>query len=220
MLIGVSFHFSASCKSSKESQNDAAKMAFLPFTSPPPPSNELNTDSLTHDCAVVRLVNFLDYTELAQREDLSMPVYKIIKYGALQIPTFFSNVEIEGEEFYGKSAEFPFKKLRVKSPKLHKMKLSTLLYFTTGLDMTTAVNLQQHLKQNGQLSSPVIVDEEHSAETEDKIPLKLGAVQELNFSDRKSGNAKVGPEDSILSLSPEKPAIAEVIGKPSVKDDL
>lgn len=41
------------------------------------------------------------------------------------------------------------------------------------------------------------------------------AVQELNFSDRKSGNAKVGPEDSILSPSPEKPAIAEVIGKQS-----
>lgn len=45
---------------------------------------------------------------------------------------------------------------------------------TPGLDMTTAVNLQQHLKQNGQLSSPVIVDEEHSAETKDIISLKSG----------------------------------------------
>ena len=45
---------------------------------------------------------------------------------------------------------------------------------TPGLDMTTAVNLQQNLKQNGQLSSPVIVDEEHSAETKDIISLKSG----------------------------------------------
>lgn len=34
---GLSFHSSVSCKSSKESQNDAAKLAFLHFTSPPPP---------------------------------------------------------------------------------------------------------------------------------------------------------------------------------------
>jgi glutaredoxin len=40
--------------------------------------------------------------------------------------------------------------------------------------MTTAVNLQQNLKQNGQLSSPVIVDEEHSAETKDIMSLKSG----------------------------------------------
>jgi hypothetical protein len=43
--------------------------------------------------------------ELAQREDLSMPVYKIIKSGALHMPTFFSYVEIEGEKFYGKAGK-------------------------------------------------------------------------------------------------------------------
>jgi len=44
------------------------------------------------------------------------------------------------------------------------------------------------------------------------IMLITDAVQEVNFADPKSGNAKVGPEDSILSPSPEKPAIVEVIG--------
>ncbi|KAH9741974.1 Double-stranded RNA-binding protein 1 [Citrus sinensis] len=39
---GLSFHSSVSCKSSKESQNDAAKLAFLHFTSPPPPPSELH----------------------------------------------------------------------------------------------------------------------------------------------------------------------------------
>jgi len=43
--------------------------------------------------------------ELAQREDLSMPFYKIIKSGALHMPTFFSYVEIEGEKFYGKAGK-------------------------------------------------------------------------------------------------------------------
>ena len=49
---GISFHSSASCKSSKDAHNDAAKMAFLHFTSPPPPSNALNTHSLTHNCRI------------------------------------------------------------------------------------------------------------------------------------------------------------------------
>ena len=44
------------------------------------------------------------------------------------------------------------------------------------------------------------------------IMLITDAVQEVNFADPKSGNAEVGPEDSIPSPSPEKPAIVEVIG--------
>ncbi|KAH9741973.1 Double-stranded RNA-binding protein 1 [Citrus sinensis] len=41
---GLSFHSSVSCKSSKESQNDAAKLAFLHFTSPPPPPRPSTKD--------------------------------------------------------------------------------------------------------------------------------------------------------------------------------
>ncbi|KAG6763137.1 hypothetical protein POTOM_033673 [Populus tomentosa] len=44
---GISFHSSASCKSSKEAHNDAAKMAFLHFTSPPPPTKFSLSLSLT-----------------------------------------------------------------------------------------------------------------------------------------------------------------------------
>ncbi|XP_052311543.1 double-stranded RNA-binding protein 1-like [Populus trichocarpa] len=352
---GISFHSSASCKSSKDAHNDAAKMAFLHFTSPPPPtkfslslsltpllsgsfmipgtladgpetnetSQELDSHSSVSDPKNYALISSAEpnaggqhvketnqgsdvqshslgvkadtplkykshlqnyarwkncdlptysntregpshapcfkatddsgfyknaLQELAQREDLSMPVYKIIKSGALHMPTFFSYVEIEGEKFYGKAGkskkEAELKSARAAYTVLMERALNRnaesdppnfspdeTLNSTPGLDMTTAVNLQQHLKQNGQLSSPVIVDEEHSAETKDIISLKsvpslelhcrtyisgimliTDAVQEVNFADPKSGNAKVGPEDSILSPSPEKPAIVEVIG--------
>ncbi|KAI5577757.1 hypothetical protein BDE02_09G135700 [Populus trichocarpa] len=358
---GISFHSSASCKSSKDAHNDAAKMAFLHFTSPPPPSSfmipgtladgpetnetsqELDSHSSVSDPKNYALISsaepnaggqlvkeknqgsdvqslslgvkadtplkykshlqnyarwkncdlptyyntregpshapcfkatvtvdghtiespeffntlkaaehaaakaalmslstngFLEddsgfyknaLQELAQREDLSMPVYKIIKSGALHMPTFFSYVEIEGEKFYGKAGkskkEAELKSARAAYTVLMERALNRnaesdppnsspdeTLNSTPGLDMTTAVNLQQNLKQNGQLSSPVIVDEEHSAETKDIISLKSDAVQEVNFADPKSGNAEVGPEDSILSPSPEKPAIVEVIG--------
>ncbi|KAI9082382.1 hypothetical protein K1719_035805 [Acacia pycnantha] len=39
--------------------------------------------------------------ELAQREDFCKPTYKTIRSGTVQMPTFFSIVEVEGKEFHG-----------------------------------------------------------------------------------------------------------------------
>ncbi|CAK7329246.1 unnamed protein product [Dovyalis caffra] len=157
--------------------------------------------------------------ELAQREDLSMPVYKIIKSGAPHMPTFFSFVEMEGEKFYGKAGKSK-KEAELKAAKaaytflmeraLNRAAESDSPNFvpdetlksTPGLDITKAVNLQQHLKQNSQLRTYNF----------GIILLLTDAVQEVNFADSKSTNAKVGSEDSILSPSPEKSTIVEVTG--------
>ncbi|XP_022728724.1 double-stranded RNA-binding protein 1-like [Durio zibethinus] len=100
-LNGTSFHSSASCKSCKEAQNDAAKSAFLHFgfssSSPaatPNPAQEVDLGFYK---------NLLQ--ELTQREGLSTPEYLTTKCGVPHRPTFFSSVEVEGEAFYGKGGK-------------------------------------------------------------------------------------------------------------------
>lgn len=43
--------------------------------------------------------------ELAQQEGFSIPIYKTTKSGELHLPTFYSNVEVEGEIFRGKEGK-------------------------------------------------------------------------------------------------------------------
>jgi hypothetical protein len=43
--------------------------------------------------------------ESAQREGLSIPIYKTIKIGPCHMPTFFSTVEVKGEIFRGKGGK-------------------------------------------------------------------------------------------------------------------
>ncbi|KAK6235335.1 hypothetical protein SCA6_010672 [Theobroma cacao] len=95
-LNGMSFHSSTSCKSCKEAQNDAAKSAFLHFTSSSP--------AATPTPAQVVNIGFYKnlLQELTQREDFNTPEYKTMKCGVPHRPTFFSSVEVEGEVFYGK----------------------------------------------------------------------------------------------------------------------
>ena len=43
--------------------------------------------------------------ELAQQEGFSIPIYDTTKSGELHMPTFYSNVEVEGEIFRGKEGK-------------------------------------------------------------------------------------------------------------------
>ncbi|GAY50812.1 hypothetical protein CUMW_129610 [Citrus unshiu] len=93
---GLSFHSSVSCKSSKESQNDAAKLAFLHFTSPPPPPNV--------QCRYKSVLQ-----NYARRKNLDSPLYSSIREGPAHACSFKARVTIDGHTF--ESLEF-FKNLK------------------------------------------------------------------------------------------------------------
>ncbi|OMO77132.1 Double-stranded RNA-binding protein [Corchorus olitorius] len=101
-LNGISFHSSPSCKSCKESQNDAAKSALLHL------SSSSSAATATPDAVqkvVVGLYKKL-LQELTEREGLSSnPEYKTVKFGMAHSPTFFSTVEVEGVVYHGEGGK-------------------------------------------------------------------------------------------------------------------
>ncbi|KAM7260378.1 hypothetical protein ACFE04_016119 [Oxalis oulophora] len=128
----ISFDSHSPCKSSKDAQNDAAKLAFFHFTSPSSSSSTsslpitntssaadqgLNTNIIINDSdssCVVGDVELYDYEEcpgfyknllqeFIQRQHFHLPVYKTLNSGASHMPMFVSSVEVEGETFRGKA---------------------------------------------------------------------------------------------------------------------
>ncbi|OMO71126.1 Double-stranded RNA-binding protein [Corchorus capsularis] len=100
-LNGMSFHSSPSCKSFKESQNDAAKSAFLHFSSS---SSSAATPDAVQKVVVGLYKKLLQ--QLTEREGLSSnPEYKTVKFGRAHSPTFFSTVEVEGVVYHGEGGK-------------------------------------------------------------------------------------------------------------------
>ncbi|ESR59660.1 hypothetical protein CICLE_v10018273mg [Citrus x clementina] len=113
---GLSFHSSVSCKSSKESQNDAAKLAFLHFTSPPPNITRKNNRKIAHlDFPYIHLVPNVQcryksvLQNYARRKNLDSPLYSSIREGPAHACSFKARVTIDGHTF--ESLEF-FKNLK------------------------------------------------------------------------------------------------------------
>ncbi|KAH9741975.1 Double-stranded RNA-binding protein 1 [Citrus sinensis] len=124
---GLSFHSSVSCKSSKESQNDAAKLAFLHFTSPPPPPRPSTKDEPLADQGLemdekpqLVDINHPDISDVqcryksvlqnyARRKNLDSPLYSSIREGPAHACSFKARVTIDGHTF--ESLEF-FKNLK------------------------------------------------------------------------------------------------------------
>ncbi|XVF69326.1 hypothetical protein PTKIN_Ptkin11bG0071800 [Pterospermum kingtungense] len=153
-LNGESFHSSVSCKSSKEAHNEAAKSAFLHFGSSS--SSPATTPNPAQEVDFGFYKNLLQ--ELAQREELSIPVYKTEKCGLPHRPTFFSGVEVEGEVFYGKGA---------KSKKEAEINAAKVAY----------TNLTERLQVwSSQLHSPeyLAVGNEKDAEESEMLEVKVG----------------------------------------------
>ncbi|KAG6761817.1 hypothetical protein POTOM_035054 [Populus tomentosa] len=112
---GISFHSSASCKSSKEAHNDAAKMAFLHFTSPPPPSSFMIPGTLADGPETNETSQELDshssvsdpknYTPLKYKSHLQnyarwkncdLPMYSNTREGPSHAPCFKATVTVDG----------------------------------------------------------------------------------------------------------------------------
>ncbi|XP_065866397.1 double-stranded RNA-binding protein 1-like [Euphorbia lathyris] len=130
---GISFDSLSPSTSSKKSQNCAAEIAILHFSSVPDQesdssnyiqelhdqpdiqSNEVVTDEHASEFPLsiatddfeedspIFYKNLLQ--ELAQKECFSLPLYTTMKTGACHMPKFYSFVEVKGEKFYGKAGK-------------------------------------------------------------------------------------------------------------------
>ncbi|CAN1292772.1 Double-stranded RNA-binding protein 4 [Linum perenne] len=92
-------------KSSKEAQNDAARIAVLQLTAAAAAASELMYKSLLQ--------------EKIQKKGGCLPNYETRKLGQVNAPTFISTVEVEGQAFTGHEA---------KSKKLAEMSAAKVAY--------------------------------------------------------------------------------------------
>ncbi|KAL4318573.1 hypothetical protein GQ457_18G005690 [Hibiscus cannabinus] len=217
-LNGTSFHSSVLCKSCKEAQNDAAKSAFLHFTS----SSSSSSSSYSPAAAAANPIpvqeadlgiykNMLQ--ELTQREEWSLPEYKTSKCGVPHRPTFFSSVQVEGHLFYGKAG---------KSKKEAEINAAKLAY----------TNLTERLQiSSSEVSSPQQLDGEHlklmstSVDLNSKENEEYDEVQEVEVGEKELANSTTSfqrePLKSVsgsdLTPDVENEEHAEENGVPEVK---
>ncbi|KAK8661148.1 hypothetical protein V6N13_052047 [Hibiscus sabdariffa] len=191
-LNGTSFHSSVLCKSCKEAQNDAAKSAFLHFTSSSsstPAANPIPVQEA--DLGIYK--NMLQ--ELTQREEWSLPEYKTTKCGVPHRPTFFSSVQVEGHLFYGKAG---------KSKKEAEINAAKLAY----------TNLTERLQiSSSEVSSPQQLDGEHLKLMSTSVDLNSKENEEYGFQ----GEPLKSVSGSDLTPVVENEEHAEENGVPDVK---
>ncbi|GKV49925.1 hypothetical protein SLEP1_g56646 [Rubroshorea leprosula] len=166
---GHTFESPAFFKTLKEAEHAAAKTALM----------SLYYDGI-HEVDSGFYKNLLQ--ELTQKENLSMPAYKTIKSGTLQMPTFVSSVEVEGELFYGKAgkskkeaetkaAEAACTILKERGLGLHSglcssdLKIIKPISSTPSSDIVATVHSQHnHTDKSQVISSPTVKNEEHDGQ--------------------------------------------------------
>ncbi|XP_060200205.1 double-stranded RNA-binding protein 1-like [Lycium barbarum] len=119
VVNGINFDSPTLCKSSKEAHNEAAKFAFLHFTSEITSIVYVKYITRTNSVAQLALMTLVTVSfeksnassyksflqELAQHEEICLPEYRTTGVGEPHNLTFLSNVEIEGEIFRGDGAK-------------------------------------------------------------------------------------------------------------------
>ncbi|KAK7844734.1 double-stranded rna-binding protein 4 [Quercus suber] len=158
--------------------------------------------------------------ELAQQEGFSIPIYNTTKSGELHMPTFYSNVEVEGEIFRGKEgkskkqAELNAAKVAYSILKERKSLVPVCdgglsrsaeaaspslvedeALLTTSSTLTKTMESQQNLEdENHLLPSPIIKYKETSKEES-----TVDGIQEVGLMETLSSAAKFCTKDSSSS---------------------
>ncbi|KAM4083949.1 hypothetical protein ACB094_08G095700 [Castanea mollissima] len=149
--------------------------------------------------------------ELAQQEGFSIPIYNTTKSGELHMPTFYSNVEVEGEIFRGKegkskkqaelnAAKVAYSILKERGLSRSAEAASPSLaedeaLLTTSSTLTKTMESQQNLEdENHLLPSPIIKYKETSKEES-----TVDGIQEVSLMETLSSAAKFCTKDSSSS---------------------
>ncbi|KAM4096325.1 hypothetical protein ACJW30_08G096900 [Castanea mollissima] len=128
--------------------------------------------------------------ELAQQEGFSIPIYNTTKSGELHMPTFYSNVEVEGEIFHGKEGGLS-RSAEAASPSLAEDEA----LLTTSSTLTKTMESQQNLEdENHLLPSPIIKYKKTSKEES-----TVDGIQEVSLMETLSSAAKFCTKDSSSS---------------------
>ncbi|KAM4096327.1 hypothetical protein ACJW30_08G096900 [Castanea mollissima] len=147
--------------------------------------------------------------ELAQQEGFSIPIYNTTKSGELHMPTFYSNVEVEGEIFHGKegkskkqaelnAAKVAYSILKERGLSRSAEAASPSLaedeaLLTTSSTLTKTMESQQNLEdENHLLPSPIIKYKKTSKE-------EMDGIQEVSLMETLSSAAKFCTKDSSSS---------------------
>ncbi|OVA00881.1 Double-stranded RNA-binding domain [Macleaya cordata] len=120
LINGVSFDTPDFCRSSKEAQNEAARLAFHHFTSPDPhlsTENPVKNSSSSSSSPSPEIRMFMSYNwvlptdiqslhknllqNYAQRRNLSLPVYSCVREGPPHAVRFKANVTVDEQTFEG-----------------------------------------------------------------------------------------------------------------------
>ncbi|KAM1206178.1 hypothetical protein FF1_006848 [Malus domestica] len=242
---GFSFDSPVACKSSKQAQNQAAMLAFFHFTSPP--SSNLSSGaadpevyntlkeaeraaantvlmSLSEDSSRINdemghYKNLLQ--ELAREEGFCMPTYKTVKSGASHMPTFSSTVEVEGEQFCGKTgkskkqAELSAAKVAYISLKKRGLSRSTKLSSphvlesaiktTQSSDLTIAVEpLENLIHEHQSVLSPAIKYEDRANETKEVLMDNMNKTGQSSSCSESifPSTEESGPSQTFKKLKP------------------
>ncbi|KAM3692544.1 hypothetical protein ACJW30_08G096900 [Castanea mollissima] len=149
--------------------------------------------------------------ELAQQEGFSIPIYNTTKSGELHMPTFYSNVEVEGEIFHGKegkskkqaelnAAKVAYSILKERGLSRSAEAASPSLaedeaLLTTSSTLTKTMESQQNLEdENHLLPSPIIKYKKTSKEES-----TVDGIQEVSLMETLSSAAKFCTKDSSSS---------------------
>ncbi|KAK8604998.1 hypothetical protein V6N13_082459 [Hibiscus sabdariffa] len=215
-LNGTLFHSSVRCKSCKEAQNDAAKSAFLHFTSssysPAAAANPIPVQEA--DSGIYK--NMLQ--ELTQREEWSLPEYKTTKCGVPHSPTFFSSVQVEGHHFYGKAGKSR-KEAEINAAKLAYTNLTERLQISSS-EVSSPQQLDgEHLKL---MSTSVVLNSKENEEYDEVQEVEVGEKELANSTTSLDSSGFQGEPLKSMSGSDLTPAVeneehAEENGVPEVK---